>query len=156
MTDTSPAIPGLEPAFDVEVLLGSIEDHGLTRRGHRRVVPIVGGRVTGAIEGEILPGGADWQIVREDGAVEVDARYTARTEDGALILIHAAGIRSGDAAALEALLRGESVDPETYYFRTVLTLEAGDPRFAELQNVLFVTSAVRDANRVHYAAYRVT
>jgi hypothetical protein len=33
---TAAAIPGLEPAFDVEVLLGSIEDHGLTRRGRLR------------------------------------------------------------------------------------------------------------------------
>ena len=57
-----PPEPGLESAFEVEAALGALEDHGMTRAGHRRVVPIVGGSVRGAFEGEILAGGADWQI----------------------------------------------------------------------------------------------
>ena len=69
----SAPVPALERAFDVVVHLGPLEDHGMTRAGHRRVVPIIGGSVTGAFEAEILPGGADWQIVRSDGAIEVDA-----------------------------------------------------------------------------------
>lgn len=71
-------VPGLEPAFEVVVELGPLEDHGMTRVGHRRVVPITGGRISGAFEGEILPGGADWQTVRADGSIEIDGRYSAR------------------------------------------------------------------------------
>jgi hypothetical protein len=153
---TGAPVPTLEPAFEVEVVLGALEDHGETRRGHRRVVPIIGGSVRGAFEGEILPGGADWQIVRPDGAIEVDARYTAKTPDGAHILIHATGVRSGQPAVLEALLRGEPVEPSEYYFRTVVTLEASGARFGALQNSIFVAAAVRAADRVTYAAYRVT
>ena len=52
---------GLELAFAVEARLGPLEDHGLTRAGHRRVIPIVSGRVTGLFEAELVPGGADWQ-----------------------------------------------------------------------------------------------
>jgi hypothetical protein len=151
-----PPVPALEPAFDVEVLLGPLEDHGDTRRGHRRVVPIVGGSVRGAFEAQILPGGADWQIVRPDGVVELDARYTARTPAGDHVLIHAAGVRSGAPDVLEALLRGEPVDPAEYYFRTVVTLEASASALADLQNAIFVAAAVREADRVTYAAYRVT
>ena len=153
---TGAPIPGLEHAFDVEVVLGALEDHGETRRGHRRVVPIVGGSVSGLFDAEILAGGADWQIVRPDGTVEVDARYTAKTLDGAHILIHATGVRSGPPVVLEALLRGEPVDPSAYYFRTVVTLEAGAVEHADLQRALFVASAVRAADRVTYSAYRVT
>ena len=101
----SAPVPGLEPAFDVVVHLGALEDHGVTRAGHRRVVPIVGGSVTGAFEAEILPGGADWQIVRADGSVEVDAQYSARTPAGALVLLHATGVRTGPPDVLAALLR---------------------------------------------------
>jgi hypothetical protein len=153
---TGAPVPTLEPAFEVEVVLGALQDHGETRRGHRRVVPIIGGSVRGAFEGEILPGGADWQIVRPDGAIEVDARYTARTPEGVHVLIHATGVRSGAPAVLEALLRGDAVDPSAYYFRTVITLEASGARFAALQNSIFVASAVRAADRVTYIAYRVT
>ena len=52
-------VPGLERAFEVVVELGPLEDHGMTRVGHRRVVPITGGRIHGAFDGEILAGGAD-------------------------------------------------------------------------------------------------
>jgi hypothetical protein len=153
---TGAPIPGLEHAFDVEVVLGALEDHGETRQGHRRVVPIVGGSVRGLFDAEILAGGADWQIVRPDGTIEVDARYTARTPGGAHILIHATGVRSGPPEVLEALLRGEPVDPSAYYFRTVVTLEAAGADHAELQRAIFVASAVRSADRVTYSAYRVT
>lgn len=150
------AVPGLEPAFEVTADLGTLEDHGSTRVGHRRVIPIIGGRVTGLFDAEILPGGADWQILRTDGAVDVYARYTARTADGAFVLIESKGVRSGRPEVLEALLRGELVAPEEYYFRTVLTLEASTPQLAPLQDVLFIASAVRSADRVAYTAYRVT
>ena len=153
---TGGPVPALEHAFDVEVVLGSLEDHGETRRGHRRVVPIVGGSVSGLFDAEILAGGADWQIVRPDGTIEVDARYSAKTPDGAYILIHATGVRSGPPEVLEALLRGEPVDASAYYFRTVVTLEAASPDHADLQRAIFVASAVRAADRVTYSAYRVT
>lgn len=94
--------------------------------------------------------------MRPDGAIEVDARYTVRTADGAHVLIHASGVRSGAPDVLEALLRGDAVDPSAYYFRTVITLEASGARLAALQNSIFVASAVRAADRVTYTAYRVT
>ncbi len=152
----SAPVPALEPAFFVDAQLGPLEDHGATRAGHRRVVPITGGSISGAIEGEILPGGADWQVVRADGAVEVDAQYSARTASGSLVLIRAVGVRSGAPEVLEALLAGEPVDPSRYYFRTAIRIETSDPALAPLQDALFVGAAVREADRVTYTAYRVT
>ncbi|MFD4206330.1 DUF3237 domain-containing protein [Micromonospora tulbaghiae] len=149
-------VPGLEAAFEVEARLGALEDHGMTRAGHRRVVPIVGGRVTGLFEADILPGGADWQLVRPDGAIEIDTRYSARTADGGHVYIRTFGVRSGRPEVLEALLRGEAVDPSEYYFRLGVRLETSVPTLAVLEQCVFVASAVREADRVHYTAYRVT
>lgn len=149
-----PSEPGLEPAFEVDVELGPLEDHGATRAGHRRVIPIVGGAVHGAFEGRILPGGADWQLVRADGAIEIDGRYSAQAADGSLVYLHAVGVRSGPPEVLAALLRGEPVDPSAYYFRTVVTIEsAAHPEF---ERSLYVASCIREANRVRYNAYRIT
>jgi Protein of unknown function (DUF3237) len=155
MTHT-PTIPTLEPAFDVTVRLGELADHGRTRTGHRRVIPIVGGGVTGAFEAEILPGGADWQVVRDDGAIEIDGRYTARTSDGDLLYLQVAGVRTGPPEVLAALLRGDDIAPDRYYFRTALTIETSSAKLAHLEHALFVTSCVRDADAVRYTAYRVT
>lgn len=149
-------VPALEPAFDVHVRLGPLEDHGATRAGHRRVIPITGGAVTGTVTADILPGGADWQIVRPDGSIEINGRYSARTRDGAHLLLHAVGVRSGSPEVLEALLRGETVEPSEYYFRTVVTIETSAPELAWLERTLFVASCIRDADAVRYTAYRVT
>lgn len=151
-----PTVPTLSPAFDVVVQLGPMADHGLTRAGHRRVIPIVGGRISGTLDAEILPGGADWQLVRPDGAIEIDGRYTARTSDGELLYLQVTGVRTGPPEVLAALLRGDDVAPDQYYFRTVVTIETASSTLAYLEHAVFVASCVRDADAVRYAAYRVT
>ena len=159
MTPFAP-VPGLEPAFTVDARLGPLEDHGVTRAGHRRVVPIAGGRVVsvagGVFEAEILPGGADWQVVRPDGCIEIDTRYSARTSAGEFVHFRTSGVRSGPPEVLAALLRGEAVDPAAYYFRVAVHLETSAPRLAVLERSVFVASAVRGADSVAYTAYRVT
>ncbi|MBN9089333.1 MAG: DUF3237 family protein [Reyranella sp.] len=62
-------------AFAIKAKVGPIQDLGEIARRHRRIIDILGGEVAGPmLEGEILPGGADWQIVRPDGTIEVVAR----------------------------------------------------------------------------------
>ena len=161
-------VPGLEPAFTVDALLGPLEDHGMTRAGHRRVVPIAGGRVAavsggwldglagGPFAAEILPSGADWQLVRPDGTIDIDTRYSARTSAGEFVHFRTSGVRSGPPEVLAALLRGELVDPAAYYFRVAVHLETSAPRLAALERSVYVASAVRGADSVTYTAYRVT
>ena len=155
MTPAAP-VPGLEPAFTVDARLGPLEDHGVTRAGHRRVIAVAGGRVSGVLDAEILPGGADWQLVRPDGAIEIDTRYSARTAAGEYVHFRTSGVRSGPPEVLAALLRGENVDPASYYFRVAVYLETSAPRLAFLERSIFVASAVRGADTVSYVAYRVT
>lgn len=153
---TAPPVPSLEYAFDVAVEVQSPHDHGVTRAGHRRVIPIVGGRLTGGVEAEILPGGADWQVIRRDGTIEIDAQYTARTEHGELLVLRTRGVRSGPPEVLARMSRGEPVVPSEYYFRTDLTVETSAERLAHLERACFVAACMRDATGVRYRVYRVT
>ena len=66
------------------------------------------------------------------------------------------GVRSGPPSVLAALLRGEDVDPASYYFRVAVYLETSAPRLDFLERSIFVASAVRGADSVSYTAYRVT
>ena len=149
-----PPVPSLVPAFEVVADLGPLEDHGMTRAGHRRIIPVVGGTVTGDFAGTILAGGADWQTVRADGSIEIDGRYSARGDDGSFLYIRARGVRSGDPSVLEALLRGDDVEPDAYYFRAALTLESATR--PEFERAVYVASYIREASRVRYVAYRLT
>ncbi len=100
---------------------------GRTPYGERRIIGILGGTVRGPkLNGRILPGGADWQIVRSDGAADIQARYTIETDAGARILVSSDGLRHGPPAVMERLARGDSVDPALYYFRTVMRFETSD------------------------------
>lgn len=150
-----PPATGLDLVFRADVLVGDVEDHGVTRAGHRRVIPILGGRLSHGVDAEILPGGADWQVVHDDGVLEIDTRYTARTADGALLHLRTRGIRSGPPDVLEALLRGAPVAASDYYFRIVVSIETSTPELRPLQDSLIIAAAARGAGRVVYDAYRV-
>jgi hypothetical protein len=152
----APPPTGLERLFRVEVLVGPIEDHGMTSAGHRRVVSIVGGRIFDGVHAEVLPGGADWQVVRPDGTIEIDTRYTARTADGALLHLRTHGIRAGSPAVLEALLHGADVPATEYSFRLHVTVETSAPAYDSLQRELIVAAAARGEGLVVYDAYRMT
>jgi hypothetical protein len=61
---------------------------GQSKYGYRNIVPITGGYFEGPkMKGEVLPGGADWQLTRPDGETELYARYTLKTNDGYVISI---------------------------------------------------------------------
>ncbi|HYH30946.1 MAG TPA: DUF3237 domain-containing protein [Pseudonocardia sp.] len=156
MSGAEDPLPGLTltKVAHVRVALDPVLTVGPTAQGLRRVVPIVGGTIDGErLRGRILPGGADWQLVHEDGTAVIDTRYTARTDDGALIHLATTGVRHGPAAVLERVAAGEPVDPREYYFRVGVRLEAGDPRYAWLNRTVFVAYAARLADAVAYDLY---
>jgi hypothetical protein len=125
--------------------LGEVQDIGQVPGGRRRVVPIAGGRVEGPhLQGEIVAGGADWQIIAADGTVAVEARYTLRADDGGLILVHSRGVRNGEPAVMARLLAGEDVDAAEYYFRTLVTLESSAPAHDWVNGRLFIALAARE------------
>ena len=153
-----PPQPGLELLTRLDATLDAPIDLGITPQGHRRVVPITGGRLHGPLlEGEILPGGADWQIIHPDGWVSVEARYTVRSDDGTPISIISRGVRHGPPEVMRRLLAGESPDPTEYRFRTAVTfeVETAGP-LGWLNHLLAVSSAIRDPAAVHIDIYRVT
>jgi hypothetical protein len=138
----------------VRVELDPVLTVGPTAHGLRRIIPIVGGTIEGErLNGEILPGGADWQLVDDAGTAYIDTRYTARTSDGALVYLATTGVRHGPAPVLQRVAAGEPVDPGEYYFRVGVRLEAGDPRYSWLGRTLFVAYAARFADAVVYDLY---
>jgi len=114
-------------------------DLGPVPGGRRRIVPILSGTFEGpALKGRVLPGGADWQIVRADGLGELDTRYTLETGDGELIYVQNVGIRHAPPEITAKLMKGEPVDPALVYFRTVPKFETSAPELAWMMRSIFV------------------
>jgi hypothetical protein len=100
-----------QPIFTIHCALAIIQKLGATPYGERRIINILRGTVDGPrLTGKVLPGGADWQIVRADGVVHLTARYTIETAAGALVLVDAEGYRHGPREVMAALTRDETVD----------------------------------------------
>ncbi len=141
--------PELRFAFEIEVQVAAPLDFGETQNGHRRVIPIQGGRVSGPrFQGRIVPGGADWQILHSDGAATLEARYTMQSDAGALIYVVNRGFRHGPPEVLQRLNRGESVDPGAYYFRSVATFETSAQEFRWLERAIVLGVGERYPDKV--------
>lgn len=146
----------LEALFRAEILLAPAQELGAAPTGRRRIIPITGGSFAGArLSGIVLPGGADWQVVRADEVADLDARYTLETGDGALIYVRNRGYRHGPPEVLARLARGEPADPAEYYMRTTPRFETGDPRYAWLNRLVCVATGARRAAAVELEVFAV-
>ena len=146
----------LQPLFKAEITLAPPQELGDTPQGRRRIIGITGGRFSGErLSGRVLPGGADWQVIRADGVAQLDARYTLETADGVLIFVKNQGIRHGPAEVLKKLAAGEAVDPSLYYMRTTPSFETGDARYSWLNRMVCVATGARRAAAVELDVYEV-
>jgi Protein of unknown function (DUF3237) len=152
----TPPVPGLVFAFELRVTVGAPVMLGQVPRGQRRIVSILGGTFEGPnIKGKVVPGGADWQIIRADGFSELDTRYTLETDKGQLIYVQNAGMRHAAPAVMEKLLKGETVDPKLVYFRTIPTFETAAPDLQWLTRAVFVGTGERYPTEVVIRFWRV-
>ena len=142
--------------FTITARIGDVTTAGEIGHGVRRIIPITGGEVKGdEINGKVCAFGADFQIIRPNELIELEARYAFETDDGAVVYVENKGIRFGPVELLQRLKRGEPVDPELIYFRTVPRFETGAAKYRWLMEHLFVASAARHADRVVVDVHQV-
>lgn len=136
-----------EFVLEAYVTIGTPVKTGSSKDGYRQMIPITGGQFEGPrLEGKVLAGGGDWQRVRADGAMVIEALYMIETDDGARIVVRNNGI--GVA----------SPDGDEPYMRTVPEFEAPKGPHDWLNRSVFVGSISRPedgSNAVMIRVYRV-
>jgi len=161
ISDPSQPSPSVQPprltlVMTLRVQVGPPMEMGQVPRGLRRIIPILGGTFEGpAVRGKVLPGGADWQIVRADGLAELDTRYALQTDQGGLVYIQNAGIRHAPPDVTKKLLAGEAVDPSQVYFKTVPTFETSAPELQWLTRAIFIGTGERHPAEVVIRVWKV-
>lgn len=146
---------GLERVMELDVEVEEPIEIGDTGDGQRRIIPILGGTVTGRIEGEVLDAGADYQIYRDRRPSELVAKYAIETRDGDRIYVENRGMRFADPEVSERIREGKPVDPEDVYFCSVPEFEVAAPELEWLENRIFVATGTRQPNGVRLAVYQV-
>ncbi|MCO5101370.1 MAG: DUF3237 domain-containing protein [Burkholderiaceae bacterium] len=156
--------PDLRPCLRLDVEVGAPVEVGASASsfgyGHRRVIPITGGRVQcehvgGTWKGRVLPGGADFQRIVGDRAACLEARYVIETDAGDRIYVENHALRSGSADDIGRLARGEPVDPARIYFRCIPRFETASPSLAWMMERLFVGTGARRPDRVELRVFEV-
>ena len=140
----------LSALMQIDLSVGSPIDVGQ----RRRCIPINGGMVTGSYNGIVLPGGADWQQIYDDGTIEIDAHYVIELAEGR-VEIESRGLRAGPTEVLARLARGETVDPTLYYFRTAMRFRTAASDLERLNQVLAISHGERLADAVRLTIYEV-
>ena len=131
---------GLEQICTVQVdLAPAVQDVGPGPMGHRRVLEIVGGTVEGErLNGEVLPGGADWLLLNSDGWGRLDVRMQWRLEGGAVIYVSGQGVVEFSERLVAAIGTGEGTEFGDQYYRGLMRMEAGDQRYAWVNRAVFI------------------
>ena len=158
--EPSPApTPMLKPLFSLRAELAMSDETGDGPSGRRFRDGVGSGAFFGPrMKGVVLPGSADWRIIRRDGTSVVDARVMLRTDDGAVIYMSYAGRAIVPPDLLPQIrdpARRQLVDPALYYFRTVPVFETGAPAYAWLNDIVAVGSGRLSRQGVDYEVFEV-
>jgi len=141
----------------MHVKVGTLLSIGGVPHGVRRTALLGGGTFEGPrLRGTIIPGcSIDWQLLRSDGVLEMDLRFTLRTDDGALISMRSFGLRHGPPEVIAAIGRGETVDPSSYYFRTMPRFETAHLQYSFLNRLIAVAAGDRRPEGPIYTIHEV-
>ena len=150
--------PGVEFVYEAEAQLGPPVAQGAAPDGERRFIPILGGRFEGPLlRGEILPGGADWQVTRERTSVlMLDAIYAMRTDDGTIIQVRNRGMRSGPPEVMAALAPRRAGRPGVGLFPRGADLHRAGRPHDWLNKALFLCTGERWADGIRLWIWRVS
>ena len=140
----------------MKLAVNGMQPIGQTPNGNRRIGLVAGGTFEGPrMKGTILPGGADWIIVRPDGSTTLDVRIVLQTDDGATIGLTYRGMRHGPADVMARVNAGEMVDPSEYYFRTAVFFETAAEKYDWLNRIIAVGTGCRPPDGPVYDVFEV-
>ena len=148
--------PQLEFVCEIKVKVEKPYDIGNTGTGIRKIIPLLGGTFRGPLlQGTILPGGADSQLIKENEVADISARYVLQTDDNALIYLSNTGIRVASKDVLKKLFAGEIVREDAYYFRTVPVFETCGEKYSWMMKSLFIAKGIRNPDNVVIQVWKV-
>lgn len=124
--------------------------------GTRMIAPIAGGSFSGVwLNGKVLPGGADWVLLRDDGVMKIDVRLVLETVEGALIYLTYQGRFVASQQVMARLNAGEELSPDEYSLAVTAKFETGHPDFRWINDAVVVATGVQSGFSPTYEFYSI-
>ncbi|MDP6376157.1 MAG: DUF3237 domain-containing protein [Pseudomonadales bacterium] len=137
--------------FDYHADLKEPQAVGRAQFGTRMIYDVTGGTFEGPrARGHVLPSGADWLLIDDEGVGRLDVRATFETDDGALIYMQYFGVVMLPSTDDEELIETQYGD---LYFMTQPRFETADERYAWLNGIVAVAQGRTLPGAVEYRVY---
>jgi hypothetical protein len=143
--------------FSFKVSLNPPVDFGAGPLGQRLYFEVTDGVATGErFNARAVGGGGDWIVVGPDGYGRIDVRLQFETDDGAHVYLQYFGLLEINQVVGQAMATGAGTSYEDQYFRTTPRFETGDPRYAWMNQGVFVARGrLCEGGGVEYEVSRV-
>lgn len=143
MSTATTEAPALRPLLLLQIEVAPPLLLGQLNGQERRMIAILGGRADGLFSGTVLPGGSDLQTVRDDGTIELHARYALDAGEQGRLMVENTGLRRAAG------------DGEAPYFRGWMRIEAPAGPLGWLNSRLLLTTGRRAGSSVHLEVFEV-
>lgn len=131
-----------EFVFEIKAKIDERVVNGPSVGGTRQAIPITGGTFKGpSITGTVIPGGADYQLIREDGVIEIKAIYMIKTDDDVIINVVNSGLGTATSTGR--------------YLRAAPQFTAPTGKYDWLNKALFVSSIAVNPKEPGFVTIRV-
>jgi Protein of unknown function (DUF3237) len=87
--------------------------------------------------------------------LEIEARITLETDDKQLIHMTWKAFRHGPREVIHRLNRGDTVDPEAYYFRATPYYETSSEKYAWMNGICSIATGSREASGRTFDVFQV-
>lgn len=150
----------LKLSFSVEIRVDKpVVINATAEGGKRQLISILEGKVSGKINGFVLPGGIDSQIIQPDGTCHLSARYGLQTEHGT-VYVENNGIRRIPLEWRNRLFDQDmsffnEIPPEDIYFKAVPKFEVYGDELRWMNESVFICSGQRTAQGVSLKFYEL-
>ncbi len=112
---------------------------GVGPYGHRQYYEMTEGALKGPrLNGRLLGSGSDWMLVGPDGFMRMDVRIQIETNDRTVICAHYFGPAEANQKLAQAIASSTSTEFSDQLIRSHWLLETGDPRYAWVNQAVFV------------------
>lgn len=143
------AAPALVRFADLAIKVAAPIEVGDVGHGMRRLISVIGGTfVARDWSARVLEAGADFQLIVNDHAALLEARYVVETDAGDRIFVKNDAVRTAAPDVMARLVRGEAVDPADVYFRSMPRFEVAAPSLRWMMERVFIGTGLRRPDEV--------
>ena len=164
-SDLSNALSARQPAvalqpsflFNIHIDLEAPRDIGsLPEMGVRHLYYFTGGNFMGPdIAGEVLPGGENWFLIRNNCICDLYIQGQLRTDDGALINFTGHAYSSTTPDVRQAIMDGAEIKTDDYAFRGIPFFETDSSQYAWLNQTVTVATYRFEPEQVIISVYAI-